>query len=334
MILQQETSTQEQEAIAVSVALEGTDEQLTVQEQSETPVDYTKPLSLALLAVVTKEFDAFVQDPKGGWDLTYPIFYKTLLGIVTEICTEMNVAIPGLFIQYAGTNARQALVKHMLDGSKQLHIGTEFIRTQLLDSSPEDALLRHRAFRWAIAHEIGHIGDPVMRWWSSPRVWAVRVLSQKVAGMLIFAGIFDLIFAQTPMLHYFSGGKAFLFITAGLTVKAVHKLVETSMHRYFEYTADRLSFNTADHFTTAEPHYALVLMNAAIAQEVVRQEQEAKNALIAVSKESLILRIVLPLQLIVLVCKQWYARFNLSLLHPSFENRIAAIKKQLAFVHN
>ncbi len=301
-------------------------------EQGVAKPDYTKPLDPALLALITKELDAFEQAPRSGWDLAYPTLYKTLLEMVTDICTEMNAPMPGLFLDYAGTNACQAWVNHLVNGTKELHLGTTFIRAQLLDPSPEHVMLRHRAFRWALTHEIAHIVDPTLRWWAKPQVSGVRVILQNVAGMLIFAGVFDIIFAHIPMLHYFSGGKAFLFIAIGYFIKIVHKLVEACMHHLFEYVADRFTLHTADRFTTDEPKYALANMNAAIAEEVARQEQRAKDALVVASKESFILRLVLPFRLALLFCKQWYARFNLSLLHPSLKKRLAAMEKQLASI--
>ncbi|MBM3893517.1 hypothetical protein FJ365_03920 [Candidatus Dependentiae bacterium] len=299
-------------------------------EQAVAKPDYTNPLDLALLAMIAKELDVFEQDPKFGWDLTCPTLYKTLLEMVTEICAEMNAPLPSFFLDYAGTNACQAWVNHLVNGTKELHLGTTFIRTQLLDSSLEDALLRHRAFRWALTHEIAHIVDPKLRWWTMPRVWAVRVILQNISGGLIFAGIFDIIFAHIPMLHNFSGGKALLFIATGYFIKITHKLVEVMMHHLFEYTADRLALNTSDQFTTDEPRGAIDTMNSAIAQEIRRQEQIAKDAVVATSKASVIMRLVLPLQLMLLACKQWYTRFNVSLLHPSLENRVAAMNKQLS----
>lgn len=304
-----------------------TEAPITTEQIPTVKLDYTKPLPSELVTVLKNELDALVAKPINGWDQQYPTLYRTLLDITTQLCAEVNCPVPGLVVQCTGINANQGLAMIMQDGSTQLHIGAAFISSFLLDSATENALQRHRIFRWTIAHELGHLCDSTMHWWASKGKIRDGIVS--ITDMLISYGIFDGVFAHIPALTRFSGGNYQFYIILGLGLKIAYKTTEIILHRNFEYFADAVSVKTAEQFSAHEIEQGLTSMTTAIKKCLAAEQKTAREALVATSKTSALGTLMLPILLVMQAYKNKVAQFNLFLLHPSVASRLAAIKKHV-----
>lgn len=188
-----------------------------------------------ILDLMAQELERLEQNPVNGWNATYPTLYNTLLSIIEEICVTHKHTPPALFIVFTGINKHQALAQIMTDGSTQIYLGTDFIRTYLLNPSARNKNT-YQTFRWIIAHEIGHLCDPGFVFFA--QLFSLRFIIDKSASMLFVGSLAALPFSYNNPETLIWTTKLFVASSLFITGK---KIALTLLQRKFEYTADALS---------------------------------------------------------------------------------------------
>jgi len=157
----------------------------------------------------------------------------------------------------------------MTDGTTQLHIGTEFIRATLLNRTAQNRELAHRAFRWAIAHELGHLCDPVFNRFG--RTYNMRIFLDNAAQGCAVIGLVG--WAATALAFMNAPGHITIVpsninYTAVLGVSVafmiLKALVIKILERRFEYTADATAARLVDDGDRQAITHALTTMTTAI----------------------------------------------------------------------
>jgi hypothetical protein len=192
-------------------------------------------LSNDILDVMTQELALLEKNPCNGWNATYPTLYSTLFKIIEEISTTYKHKMPDLFIVFTGINKHQALAQIMTDGSTQIYLGTDFIRTYLLNPSARNSKT-YQAFRWIIAHEVGHLCDPGFKFFA--QLFSLRFIIDKSASMLFVGSLAALPFSYNNPDTFIWATKLFTASTLFIIGK---KVTLTLLQRKFEYAADALS---------------------------------------------------------------------------------------------
>jgi Zn-dependent protease with chaperone function len=197
----------------------------------------------------------------------------------------------------------------MTDGTTQLHIGADFIRTTLLNHTAQDQQKMHRAFRWAIAHEISHLCDPAFNRFG--RTYNIRIVLDNVAQICCFMGLLSFM----PGTSVFLGSANYTAIF-GLSAAfiALKGLCITRLHRRFEYTADAMAARLVDDNDQQSMTLALTTMTTAIRSSITNPYAQATWPMLR-------------------LYGWFYQRgttAKLFFLHPSMERRVKRLQKAQA----
>jgi len=272
------------------------------EEKNNTPIipQFTGfPLSPEVKEQISQDLDALEKNPINNWDKVYPTLFTMLNDTVQELCTKASCSRPGIVIRFKDRDSHQALAMILTNGSTQLHIGAELIRTFLLTPAPADALAMSKAFTWTLAHEIGHLSDSLFKGYA--KAYLPRNVATRVANFCFFIGIANTI--SPGALTTFNGTN---LLVGSLVFMCFQQLVTIFLHRQFEYRADNSVAQSTTENTSQDAKIALTTMTAAINT----WDQQA---------------IVLQTSLSKAIVK--FKLWKLSFLHPTISERIARLKK-------
>jgi hypothetical protein len=259
-------------------------------------------LDQIVIDTMIKELNELEKNPVNGWNLTYPTLFNTLNTTTGELCAKLGCTIPYLFIDFQGTQRHQACAHLMTDGSKQLHIGIDFLRECLLSQPHENRQKAYSAFRWTIAHELSHFCDPKFTLFG--RLFLARRFLNNVAIGGFLGGIVGLMGQPQAW-----NNVRLLVIASGLFL-ILKGVASIFMHRKFEYFADAKSVGVIDDVDLNDIKDTLTKMTAAI-RDCIHSSYE--------NSPSYFLKLF-----------AWgYRKFKLAqifLLHPSINKRIARMK--------
>jgi hypothetical protein len=282
----------------------------------QTIVTYTTPLDDVTVQTMTTELAALEQRPVNGWDVVYPTLYNTLRGIAQEFCTSLSCTVPHIFITFQGIQRHQASAHLMTDGTTQLHIGVDFIRATLLNTATPDREVSHRAFRWAIAHEIGHLNDPAFNRFG--RSYQLRTILDGAAQGCAAIGLVGwaataLAFMNTPdhITIVPSNINYPAVLGVGIAFMVLKALVITVLHRKFEYTADAIAARLIDDGDHQAMTLALTTMITAIRSSITNPYAQA----------------TWPMLRLYGWLYQRGTTARLFFLHPSMERRVKRLQK-------
>ena len=262
----------------------------------------------AAIEVMTCELAELEKKPVHGWDVHCPTLYKTIYALTEELCSRANCTKPNLFIGLTGINKHQASAHLMMDGTTQLHLGVDFVKTFLLAKSSENRALMYRAFRWTLAHEVGHLCDPLFKKFG--RFYNVRrIFNQLITGLFLL-GMVSLI----PGAHLVLGAvNSALILAISMSFAVLQKVVLILLHRKFEYFADAKSVGIIDDLDFVVVERALTTMDHATRSAIIDPYEHAPDR---------------ASQLLGAYGKK-FAIAKLSLGHPSINKRMQRLQKIL-----
>lgn len=255
---------------------------------------------------VKTELDALEKTPINGWDTVYPTLFQTLQTSVEQISKEMGCPPPPLVIRFDLPNlpmiqslqSYQASAFMLNNGATQLHLGSNFIRTFLLAPEAAERPAMEQAFRWSIAHEIGHLSDSLFHTYA--KSYSLRAFFDLLTTTMCIGGAAHLLFP-----NQFAFFSLPIFLTA-LLLKALKKGGLIILHRSLEYRADKIALQyPALEVNPAAAHRALQLMTIHIKHRIERDKGS---------------NLLHKLQI-------FYYKINSFLLHPSIEKRMHQMKK-------
>jgi hypothetical protein len=226
----------------------------------------------ATIAQIAQDLDALQKTPINSWDNVYPTLFKSLNSVVEQLCAAMNCPRPGLVIRFdapqvaimMSLQSYQASAMLMTNGSTQLHIGANFIRRFLLTPTQHNIVAMHRAFLWSIAHELGHLTDPMFKAYGNTH--RARAIFDRVTLILSISGAISFFLPAHIVLI-----NPFVFLaTAGLMLTKTVAVM--ALHWQFEYAADKQTlFNREQGFCPDDAQLALEVMTAEITQCIERR---------------------------------------------------------------
>lgn len=196
----------------------------------------TFKLTQETIALITQELDALEKKPINGWDLTYKMLFTFLNTTVNELCIQAHIQTPpGLIIQFQKPATWQAAAYIMTDKSTQLHIGATSIRNVL--SAPEaDTAIRYQEFKWIIAHELGHLVDPLFKTYAT--TYQLRLILKKAITLIGYSGGIGMIW---PRWAAFINISPYVLIGGSVTACFALYVFTILIHRKFEYQADLIA---------------------------------------------------------------------------------------------
>jgi len=205
---------------------------------------------------ISKELDALQINPVNGWETAYPSLFNWLNNLIKELSSKMDCKAPNLVLNFNYIQRQQASAQIMLDGSTQIHIGSELIKKFVLQNRTYKS---YNAFRWTIAHELGHLIDPAFT-----RYGASYKINKFINYCVLFVlyGSIAHVFFPT-----FSAFPAAYCITGTISFMLLKKIFIIILHRQFEYNADKYSFKLNE-FSIEDVKYSLTGMTDAIKQEM------------------------------------------------------------------
>lgn len=173
---------------------------------------------------------ALEKKPVNDWNVVYPALFNFLQTMVTELCASLKCASPDFFtIHFQGIQAQQASAYIMTNRTTQFHIGAELLKKYLVNHDPKKAHENYQALRWVVAHELGHLADPVFNMFA--RTYFVRNFIEN-------ACLFAFLFAGGNMILNNTSHALFVGMASFMIVKKIFLIL---LHRKFEYNADRIS---------------------------------------------------------------------------------------------
>lgn len=255
---------------------------------------------------VKTELDALEKTPINGWDRVYPTLFQTLQTRVDQISKEMGCPPPPLVIRFdlpalpmiQSLQSYQASAVMLSNGTTQLHLGSNFIRTFLLTPNGEERPVMEEAFRWSIAHEIGHLSDSLFHAYA--KSFSLRTFFDLVTTTMCIGGAANLIFP-----NQFAFFSLPILLTA-LLLKTLKKGGLIILHRSLEYRADKIALE-----------YPALEVNPAAAQRALQiMTTHIKHRIKRDKGNNLLHRLQI-----------FYYKINSFLLHPSIEKRMRHMKK-------
>ncbi len=277
-----------------------------------TNAEKTNPISLptnlqaldqCLIDTMARELDELEKNPVHGWNLTYPTLFNTLYVTTGELCAKLGCTIPYLFIDFQGIQRHQSSAILMTDGSKQLHIGVDFLRKHLLTQPQENRQKSYNLFRWIIAHELGHFCDPIFNLYG--RTFFVRRLLFNLAlGGSIGGIIGSLVQSQTW------NNNRYFFVACGLFL-IINGIASIILHRKFEYFADKKAVGVVTDVDCNDIKIMLTEMTSMIRASITSPFDNLSGYTAQTFAW----------------CYKKYKRTQIFMLHPSVDKRIARILK-------
>lgn len=286
------------------------------------PAEKTNPIAIptnlqtldqCLIDTMARELNELEKNPIHGWNLTYPTLFNTLYVTTGELCVKLGCPIPYLFIDFQGTQRHQASALLMTDGSKQLHMGVDFLREYLFNQPQENRQKSYNLFRWIIAHELGHFCDPTFNLYGRA-FWARRFLFNfAIAGSI--GGILASIIGTRPFVqpetlnnaqyyaqYYVIAGGLFLIIAGAVSI---------ILHRKFEYFADKKAAGVVADVDCTDIKIMLTKMTATIRDGITSPFDNLSGYTAQT----------------VAWCYKKFKRIQIFALHPSVDKRIARMQK-------
>ncbi len=262
-------------------------------------------LDQCLIDTMARELNELEKNPVHGWNLTYPTLFNTLYATTGELCAKLGCSIPYLFIDFQGIQRHQSSAILMTDGSKQLHMGADFLREYLLNQSPENGQKSYNLFRWIIAHELGHFCDTKFNLYG--RAFFIRRLLFNFAlGGSIGVAIGSLVRPQVwNDSRYFFVASVLLLIVNGIT--------SIILHRKFEYFADKKAGNIVTDVDADDIKNMLTTMTTTIRDGIT----SPFDNLSGYTAQTLAW------------CYKKFKRAQIFALHPSVDNRIERMRKSV-----
>ncbi len=259
---------------------------------------------------IIDQLNQLEKKPVHGWDTIYTELYTLLNTIIEELCEKMACKKPGLVIIFNGEHRYQAVAYIMLDGSTQLHIGAQIIHQFLLAPPISESYRYQQAFKWIIAHELGHLMDPNFQAFGSPGIYQLRNIIDLIGQIWIGIGI-GFLFFTTHLAHQ-SNGK--IILLSGIVFYVLYKTMIMLLRRRFEYSADALSSTPTTGFTANDAQLALTIMINDI-KHYVRQQATAPA-------------VPLPIRWYLWLWEKWRL-CQLFYMYPSIPSRIQKMAKHL-----
>ncbi|MFA5306987.1 MAG: hypothetical protein WC365_06080 [Candidatus Babeliales bacterium] len=259
-------------------------------------------LDQCLINTMARELDELEKNPVHGWNLAYPTLFNTLYATTGELCVNLGCTIPYLFIDFQGTQRHQASALLMTDGSKQLHMGADFLRKYLLNQPQENRQKSYNLFRWIIAHELGHFCDLKFNLYGRA-FWARRFLFNFAIGGSIGGIIGSLVQPQAwNNTKYFVVASGLLLIITGI--------VSIILHRKFEYFADKKAVGVVTDVDADDIKNMLTKMTATIRDGITSPFDNLSGYTAQFFA----------------CCYKKFKRIQIFVLHPSVDKRIERMR--------
>lgn len=260
------------------------------------------------IEIIGQELDLLEKNPINGWDLQYPNLFKFVSSSLEEVSLIMNCPTPGIVIRFAQDKSplREAIFSYQAtailftNNTQQLHIGADFLRSFVLNN--EESKGKYKAFLWTIAHEIGHLNDPLFKMYGQS--YYVRSFIDTFCVTFLFLWVGNLVAPNIISLPIHN-----LLLTIGIGTWLCKKTIIIVLHRKFEYTADAATLNNKFEFTSSDAKTALTIMIAQI-KNLIALKNLAFSFFIPKILQSYFNRLI---------------EFKIFMYHPKVENRVQAL---------
>jgi Zn-dependent protease with chaperone function len=197
----------------------------------------------------------------------------------------------------------------MTNGTAQLHIGADCIDSLLL----ADDASKQRAFIWTLAHEIGHLTDPLFKAYG--KSFVARKMYALALELVIIWACMQAVFVGTGIMHT-AMVPTISLLTPYLSLLILSKIINVQLHRQFEYNADATALHLLPDFKIEDQEIAV----RSITQATVTFINET-NAVAANASWFTKMRAALRKRF-----TRWYYFHK----HPSLQARVLRVKELLA----
>lgn len=262
---------------------------------------------------IAEELLALETKPINGWDTIYPTLFAFLRDNVSELVTQANMhKTPGIVIRFEKPNTWQMSAQLMTDSSTQIHFGAEYLRNFIINPSQQDIATSYDQFRWVIAHELGHLSDPLYVLYG--KSFKIRTLFNRMLLVLFYLGLLGLCWNRMASFLFYH---PLCFIGTSLALDITQRAFTILLFRKFEYNADKKSLSI---FPPARPQ---------LIEEALTKMQ---NPIIAFSynpnpeNPRTVLEKLFP----AITHYSWYKKYLVMryfYLHPYYKKRVNRIKK-------
>ena len=267
-----------------------------------------------------------------NWNILYPHVFTLLCRSVIPISNQAGMpVIPLIGIITKGVSSHQMVAQTLITGQQHLLIGSNLIKKQLLDpltttlQTPATINSRRNEFEWVVAHEIGHLNDPVIRTYSRGIAPLLNITSF-VARILFVGGILNLLIPG--MYVFFPSLVSWPIVGYSALTVVVIKMIQILIHRFCEYRADAMSLQYFPNVELKDMENALSSILGNIKHMLFAKLASPNNTLQA--SNNVACRVLGNLlSLITRVYNSCYKTIVLtytSHLHPSLPKRLAYMK--------
>ena len=264
-----------------------------------------------------------------GWNTSYPTLFQLLSGIANKLCVQSNTTKGPSQIGVIFTKIQrdQAVATILPNGTSMLIFGSNLI-SKLLFSQPsaEAATQNLRILKWIVAHEIGHLNDPLFKKYA--RFFFAKVFLTLGSNFFLFYGILNWLFPKNFVISAITVAP-WILISASLAFKLLQKIVLTTLHHRFEYNADKLSTTIMVDFKPKDTQAALDFMNTEIRNDLfahlptgTSSYQQSQNPLCRTMRNMLALLGRAYSSIYKCVVNTYLGH-----MHPAPAKRISALKK-------
>ena len=280
----------------------------TVQEQTATTTQlfqtpWTNPLTPAEKELVAAELNALQQNPINGWDKEYTALFIALNERIVGLAERLKKSSPAFIIHFQGVFNNQAAALIIPDGKKRMLIGADFIRKYLLGSNEAQAKQEHEIFIWSIAHELGHLTDPLFISFTKHTIW------YNLAPVLAICLVGQYAFGATSIMSQ-------IFI--GIIVSQLGAIGIAFLRQKMELNADAIGMDIINSIDLDLLKTAILEMRTL---SLAEQSAEQQAALCKDKKPGALGHAVYVFKKVNIAYANWLGRMQ----YPSIEKRIACM---------